>query len=69
MATSRSMSRAPDTGLRSSARNVAWMSARQLDAYLQARETLRRFSTKTPLIARAPRPASPPRGAHSPSSR
>ena len=42
---------------RQSARGTRWMSERQLDAYLQARETLRRLRAST--LSAAPRPTPP----------
>ena len=41
-------------------RRTAWMSERQLDAYLQARETLRRVSDFARSAARASTAAAPP---------
>ena len=42
---------------RHSARGMRWMSERQLDAYLQAKETLRRLRAST--LPAAPRPTPP----------
>jgi len=45
---------------RDTSRGVRWMSDRQLDAYLQTRETLRRLRTATALTTSAGHAASPP---------
>jgi hypothetical protein len=44
---------------RDATRGIRWMSERQLDAYLQARETLRRLRTTTASTADAVRSAPP----------
>ena len=44
---------------RRSSRSVAWMSERQLDAYLQARETLRRLRATAALAPDPRRDTSP----------
>ena len=42
---------------RHSARGMRWMNERQLDAYLQAKETLRRLRASS--LSAAPRPTPP----------
>lgn len=48
---------------RASARGKPWMSERQLDAYLQARDMLRRLRDAALLTSNEPRADSPPRSA------
>jgi len=60
MANSRTTSHTRRTQRRSTTRGVSWMSERQLDAYLQAREALRRVSNTALLIAKPTQPAARP---------
>ena len=60
MANSHTTSHARRLQRRCAARGTPWMSERQLDAYLQARDTLRRVSAIAQLTAEASQPAAPP---------
>ena len=60
MANSRTTSHARLPQRRCAARGTPWMSERQLDAYLQARDTLRRVGTIARLTTEASQPAAPP---------
>lgn len=59
MAHSHPVSQARRTRQRSTPRGTCWMSERQLDAYLEAREALRRISHGV-LLTKARQPGSPP---------
>jgi hypothetical protein len=63
MATSRTASHARRTQRRNTPRGSSWMSERQLDAYLQTREALRRINNTALLSAKASQPAAPPSAA------
>ena len=60
MATSTTISHTRRASRRTTTGNMRWMSERQLDAYLQARETLRRVSALARSSAQASQPAAPP---------
>ena len=60
MATTHAPTRSRQARRRDASRGVRWMSDRQLDAYLQARETLRRLRTATAMTTSAGHAASPP---------
>ncbi len=60
MANPHTASQARRTSRHSTTRGTRWMSQRQLDAYFQARETLRRVGTIARLTAEASSPAAPP---------
>ena len=60
MANSHTTSHARRPPRRCAARSTPWMSERQLDAYLQARDTLRRISTIARLATEASQPVTPP---------
>lgn len=60
MATTHAPTPARQSHRRDATRGVRWMSERQLDAYLQTRETLRRLRMATALTTSAGQAASPP---------
>ena len=60
MASSHATSLARRPRCRSDPCRTAWMSERQLDAYLQARETLRRVGAAARTAVDASQPAAPP---------
>ena len=60
MATTHAPTRSRQARRHEASRGARWMSDRQLDAYLQARETLRRLRTATALTTSAGQAVSPP---------